>query len=453
MKQLKRRAIFVLIFALLLTAGAVLFCVRYAAQGREWATSSVNMSAYSGGSLSSGTLYDRNGILLYDCETQSYADSALTRRATLHLIGDLQGNIAVGARKLFAEQLAAYNPITGLSAEGNNVYLSVDAALNETAYEALNGRSGTVAVYNYETGEVLCMVSAPSFDPTNSEQVAAVASGDSTYSGAYLNRFLSSTYTPGSTFKLVTSAAALETLGNMSDFSFTCTGSYQIGNDTVTCPYVHGEQNFEAALSNSCNCAYACLALQLGGNTLERYAEKAGLLDSLDISGVSTAKGSFTVAEDDTLDLGWSGVGQYQDLVCPANMLTLMGCIAGNGSAASPRLLSRVTSRSGLPAAGVSKTTASIGWSSSTCKTLKSMMRNNVTATYGQSQFGDLAVCAKSGTAEVGGDAAPHAWFVGFIDDAEHPYAFVVVVENGGWGSSTAGSIAAEVLNELCAED
>ena len=87
-----------------------------------------------------------------------------------------------------------------------------------------------------------------------------------------------------------------------------------------------------------------------------------------------------------------------------------------------------------------------------TCETLQALMRNNVQQTYGQSQFGDLAVCAKSGTAEVGSGLSPHAWFVGFIDDEAHPYAFVVLVENGGGGASTAGSIAATVLNQLCQE-
>ena len=70
----------------------------------------------------------------------------------------------------------------------------------------------------------------------------------------------------------------------------------------------------------------------------------------------------------------------------------------------------------------------------------------------GQAQFGDLAVCAKSGTAEVGGGQEPHAWFAGFIDDPEHPLAFLVLVENGGGGARVAGSIAAQVLAQATAE-
>ena len=91
-------------------------------------------------------------------------------------------------------------------------------------------------------------------------------------------------------------------------------------------------------------------------------------------------------------------------------------------------------------------------YSAETCQRLKEMMRNNVLTQYGQAQFGDLPVCAKSGTAEVGGGQQPHAWFAGFIDDPEHPLAFVVLVENGGGGAAEAGSIAAKLLAQATGE-
>ena len=115
-----------------------------------------------------------------------------------------------------------------------------------------------------------------------------------------------------------------------------------------------------------------------------------------------------------------------------------------------PSSVSRITGTA-LPAAFPDgKETYSV-FSQSTCQRLKAMMRNNVTSQYGQSQFGDLAVCAKSGTAEVG-SGEPHAWFTGFIDDPDHPLAFVVLVENGGGGAKVAGSIAAKVLLQATAE-
>ena len=83
-----------------------------------------------------------------------------------------------------------------------------------------------------------------------------------------------------------------------------------------------------------------------------------------------------------------------------------------------------------------------------TAETVKELLRYNVTSYYGDWRFPDLAVCAKSGTAEIAEGDTPHAWFTGFLDDPEHPYAFAVFVENGGWGVSVAGAVANEVLQQ-----
>ncbi len=448
MKQLKTRTLFVLFFILTLILGMCVLLVFYVLNGASWASYSANRHVYSNGSISSGSIADRNGVTLYDCENDAYNDDYEIRVSTVHAVGDRNGSISVGAKSVFADELVGFSLIFGTNGTGNQVNLTLDAELNKVAYEAMDGRNGVVALYNYETGDLLCMLSTPAFDPDDEDEIAAINAGDEEYDGAYLNRFLSSTYTPGSTFKLVTSAAAIETLGDLDSFSYTCDGSLEYDDgSTVTCPSAHGTVDFETALADSCNGAFAALANEIGSETLQQYAEEAGLLSSLNVSGIPTATGNFSTTVS-AVDEGWSGVGQYEDLVNPCAMLTLMGCIASGGEAAAPRLLLSVTGSVGLTTTE-SRETTSIGWDSSTCQQLKTMMRNNVVSHYGQSQFGDLAVCAKSGTAEVG-SGSPHAWFVGFIDDEEYPYAFVVVVENGGWGSSVAGSVAAAVLEAAC---
>lgn len=134
------------------------------------------------------------------------------------------------------------------------------------------------------------MVSSPAYDPTDEDEVAAVEDGDSDYAGAYMNRFLQSTFTPGSIFKVITAAAALENLDTDS-FTYSCDGVLTINGEKVTCPHAHGDLDFQTALAKSCNGAFATLALQLGGDTLKEYAQKAGLLDSVDISGYQSAVG------------------------------------------------------------------------------------------------------------------------------------------------------------------
>ena len=197
----------------------------------------------------------------------------------------------------------------------------------------------------------------------------------------------------------------------------------------------------------------ATLAMELGGSTLAKYVEQAGLLDSLNVNGISTASGSFVAEEDGSAYLGWSGVGQDKDLVNPCSLLAFMGSIANEGEAVVPNLVgSETIGGTAIPAALPDGKDTYETYSAETCQRLKEMMRNNVVTEYGQSQFGDLAVCAKSGTAEVGGGAEPHAWFAGFIDDPDHPLAFVVLVENGSAGARVAGSVAAQVLAQATAE-
>ncbi len=443
MKQVKRRTLLVLLLVVGLFAGIVFFCTEYAAKGGAWASFTANDNTHTDGRLNMGQILDRSGKLLYDAQTGEYAEDWITRISTLHAVGDGSGFIGTSARSAFADRLVGFDPIFGTTGGGNKLYLTIDADLNETAYGLLSGNKGVVAVYNYQTGEVLCMVSAPAYDPlyppTNVD-------GDPAYDGVYMNRFLSSAFTPGSVFKVVTTAAALEKLSGILDRTFVCEGEYRIGDDVITCPHVHGEMDLYGAFANSCNCVYAQLAMELGGETLEKCAEEAGLLDAIAVSGLATASGSFTIGE--SYELGWSGVGQYEDMVNPCTMLTLMGSIAREGAPTLPRLIHKERSVNGIPHPVPGRKVGNATFDKSTCRTLKEMMANNVAVTYGQSNFGDLKICAKSGTAEVEAGAQPHAWFVGFLDDAEHPLAFVVLVENGGSGASVAGNIASQVLQQ-----
>ena len=129
-------------------------------------------------------------------------------------------------------------------------------------------------------------------------------------------------------------------------------------------------------------------------------------------------------------------------------MMVWMGAVANGGKAAVPRLIQEVDG--GLPQISLpfGKETGTL-IQSDTARTLADMMAQNVVQTYGSGRFPNMDICAKSGTAEVGGDKRPNAWFVGFLRNEDAPYAFAVVVEEGGSGASAAGNVAAQVLNAL----
>ena len=424
MKKVKNRGAFVLLIALFCALGLALYCARYVLHGREWAS-------FSGGGTTMGLLYDRNDILLADAGAKTYSDDYTTRVANFHVTGDYIGNVGTGALTRLTGELAGFDLINGTyHPQVHKAHLTVDANLNNEAYAALAGRKGSVQIVNYKTGELLCMVSSPSMDPYTPDNIP---------DGAYLNRAISAAYVPGSVFKLVTLAAALETIDDIYDRTFYCGGSVMVGADQLNCTGVHGNQTIEQALANSCNCAFSELAQTLGSDVLLAYAKKLGITESHAIDGIYTAAGSIDPYEKGNINLSWSAIGQSTDLVCPNTMLRLVSAIGNGGTLVEPTMVGHGRSQ---------KTTKLLD--ADTAEKMASMMNYNVQYAYGAGSFPGLNVCAKTGTAEVG-DGTDHAWFVGFLDDEAHPYAFVVQVERGGGGLSVAGAIANRVLQKAVA--
>jgi peptidoglycan glycosyltransferase len=147
-------------------------------------------------------------------------------------------------------------------------------------------------------------------------------------------------------------------------------------------------------------------------------------------------------------DVAWASVGQYETLVNPYHMLTLLGAVANDGNAVLPFAVSSVTTPTGKE---VQKNTAQTeGYlTAEISNKIKEMMRKTVENNYGDYNFQGLSMCGKTGTAEVDDKNEPHSWFVGFSQNEKCPVAIVVVVENGGWGSSAALPIASGVMKEI----
>lgn len=420
MKKVKRRATAALLIAALLVVGLAVYLVRLADDGGAWAS-------YFSGGTPGGTILDRNGVVLYssDEDGYSFAEDWSTRVSCYHLLGDPNGNVRTGALRQFRDRLAGYSFLEGATS-GKTISLSVDSTLNVTAYSALAGRNGAVMLMDYTTGEVLCMVSSPGDDPENPSSEPA--------DGTYLNKCLSSSFTPGSVFKLVTLAAAIDNIPDLFERSLWCEGEMIVDGALLTCTGSHGSQTIEQALANSCNCAFGTLALELGPELMAEYAEKLGMTASLQLDGMDVLPGSFTKGEAGSVGLAWSGVGQYEDLVCPYAMLRYVSAIANGGSVYEPTLLGH---------GSLDRETELL--SAETAQRIAEMMNYNVQNAYGSWVFPGLDVSAKTGTAEVG-DGTSHAWMTGFLNDPAHPYAFVVILEHAGGGLANAGPVANAVL-------
>ena len=175
MKSIAKRTGFALVLACVLLFGVLTFAIRYFLYADRWVSFTGSPHVYTNGRLDTGEILDRSGTVLYSADSkQLYADSAKIRKATLHLLGDRAGNIPPRLLRAYASKLFGYDKLNGTAAMetgGGELKLTVSAQAQAIALQAMNGRKGTVGVYNYRTGEILCALSSPTFDPLDPPNV------------------------------------------------------------------------------------------------------------------------------------------------------------------------------------------------------------------------------------------------------------------------------------------
>lgn len=449
MKKLSLRSVIMLFIAAIFVLGLCIFCGIYVSSSADWTTYQGNHRLYSNGEfVGAGKITDIAGTTLAETKDgkRIYNSSYTTRISTLHAVGDTRGFINTGVQSAFREKLSGYNLFTGLFGTNTgycDMQLTINADVSAAALNALGNHAGTVGLYNYKTGELLCMVSSPTFDVNNAENIYA-AQGKG-YEGVFINRFLGATYAPGSTFKIVTAMAAVETFSDAYTRTYNCKGECTIGGEQVKCTGYHGDIKLEKAFAVSCNCYFSQLAVDLGKKTMTRYAEKFGFNKKYYLEGMPAAVSSYDVGDARTIQLGWSGIGQYNDMQNPLQYLTSVGGVANGGTPIKPYFIKKIKNAYGITTYRGGKQSGTRVCSKDTAEKLEKLMRGAVEITYGAYFFGDLTVCGKTGTAEVD-KRIPHAEFVGFCTDEEYPFAFIVVAEEGGSGNDLAKSIANSTL-------
>ena len=449
MNRVTKRSWLMGLFILLLLGGMGFFVLEYTVKADKWVVSPGSPHVFKGSNLGTGTVVDRDNVVLLDVEEErKYSDNAQTRASTMHWLGDRQGSIQAGAVGSYAAIMSGYDKVNGLydfSGSGGVEKLTLSARVQNAALTALNGRKGTVGIYNYKTGEILCAVTSPTYDPDNVPDIEGDTSGK--FEGVYLNRFLQSSYVPGSIFKVVTTAAALECVPDIESKTFYCDGSYEYGTEAVTCETAHGTLDLKGALAHSCNCGFAQIAQLVGRKNMEKYVKKFGITQSVSFDGVTSAVGNYDISNTGGASFAWSCIGQHSDLINPARFMTFMGTIANGGKGVEPFLVSSVARGEEMVYEAKANATDRI-MSQTTAEKLQSYLRNNVQIIYGDGHFPGLTVCAKSGTSQLGGGQKSNAMFSGFLLDEKYPLAFIVVVENGGYGSATCVPVLAPVLQE-----
>jgi peptidoglycan glycosyltransferase len=343
--------------------------------------------------------------------------------------------------------------ITGRKTSGATLELTIDPKAQKAANDALGRSKGAVVALDPTTGAILAMVSHPQYDPNpiSGHDLGKAATAWKQLSNdpdkAYLNRSINELYPPGSTFKVVTAAAALEN-GVVSNENSTVPGpatldlpltDTNLPNETHQPCGPNDRTTLIHALEISCNTAFGSLGLELGGEKIRAQAAKFGFGDSLQIPMRVTP--SSVPADLNEPQAAQAAIGQYDVRTTPLQMAMVAAGIANGGSVMTPYLIQSVRSANlDIIESAPDPVELSQAVSPQTASTLTKMMVSVVDHGSGaRAQIPGVEVAGKTGTAQHDPGKPPHAWFISFAPATNPKVAVAVVVEDGGVTGSEVG--------------
>jgi len=409
----------------------------------------------------------KSGDIIGKMGIEQWADMALKGES-----GGEQIEVNVNGRKL--------NVIGGVEAlSGYNVVLTIDADLQKMCWDALQDRAGTVVMMNPRNGSVLAMVSKPSFDPNMFNRGISGENWNSLVKNPLCpmqNRAIAGQYPPGSTFKLVVAAAALEEGLITPKTSFLCTGAHQVANRSFRCwkKQGHGLVNLYRAIVESCDVYFYNVGSQIGVDTLAEYAKKFGLGAKASIALSGEREGLIPTKQwklkryHEPWQLGETialSIGQGFILVTPLQLVRFYSALANGGTLYTPRLIKRIVTESGqiieeFPPLAETRIPIRAG----NLKVLQHALWGAVNekhATGWVLRRPQRDVCGKTGTAQVvemPGDEEDveredipykhrdHALFVCFAPRQNPEIVVAVIIEHGGHGGAAAAQVAREII-------
>ncbi|MFE0025912.1 peptidoglycan D,D-transpeptidase FtsI family protein [Amycolatopsis sp. NPDC059021] len=363
--------------------------------------------------------------------------------------------------RLFVRRLS--DMVTGRDPRGGNVRLTIDPAVQKAAYDGMtkHGYTGAVVALEPKTGRILAMVSTPSYDPNKlsthngKDQIAAWESyNDKNGKNPMQNRAIQEYYPPGSTFKLVTAAAALEA-GKKPTDKIDTSPNTKLPGTNVTLENYGGEvcpgDTFKDALAYSCNVPFAQMAGELGKDKLNKTAANYGIGQN-NLTVPMKVQPSTLGPLDSPGALYQSGIGQRDVRLTPLQDAMLSATIANGGMAMTPQLVQSVLAPdlSTIEDYTPKELTGTPVMSSENNGILKDMMIASEANTKGGGKNPKIQIASKTGTAEHGVNpkqTPPHAWYTAFAPANDPQIAVAVIVESGGNRglAATGGSVAAEI--------
>jgi penicillin-binding protein 2 len=351
---------------------------------------------------------------------------------------------------------------------GSNVFLTIDRKIQEAAEAAFVGKKGTVVAMNPTTGEILAMVSRPSFDPNlfaqrlSGEEWRRIAT-DATH--PLQNRAFQAQYPPGSIFKLMVAIAGLESGALTPETKFNCPGQFYLGNVKFDDwkKGGHGTLDLRGAIVNSCNVYFYQAGLRVGIDEIVRVSRAFGLGEPPGLGLGDEAKGNLPNPQPKRKGQPiWTAgntviasIGQGMVVTSPMQILAMVSAIANGGTIYRPFVVKKIVSLSGdVLEEYEPEAMRQVNVKPETLAFIRQAMLGVVNEGTGQrAKVPGLPIGGKSGTAQVvkkgeekrQADLKDHAWFASFAPVDNPQLAVVVLVENGGFGGAVAAPVAKAV--------
>ena len=429
-----------------------------------------------------GTIYDRNGTELAISER---IDETSQKRTYLydylfaHPLGYIDQTYGLsGLEENYDEVLRTSNTLTtsfrsllknmdfstfisSLNSDeekiGNGIITTLDLELQRVAYNALGNNKGAVVALNPKTGEILAMVSNPSFNPNDLASEIERANEGSEADTPLLNRAIDGRYPPGSVFKTVTLSSALENIDGVASREFDDEGkiTFDDGTELNNFAYeVHGIIDLRRAYRVSSNVVFGTLAMELGNEKLKSTAESFGFNSVIEGEGLTIAESIFPTLKDyEEGNIAQSGIGQGSVLSTPMQMALVAATVGNDGILMRPKLVNTIVDKNGNTVRNIASDEIRRAIPSDVAATVRDYMKylvdNNI---YRWPAFEGTNAGGKTGTADYnlpdGSEAVPHGWFISVAPMDDPQIAVAVIVENGESGAGSAATIASLVVRQ-----
>ena len=429
-----------------------------------------------------GTIYDRNGTELAISER---IDETSQKRTYLydylfaHPLGYIDQTYGLsGLEENYDEVLRSSNSLTtsfrsllknmdfstfisSLNSDeekiGNGIITTLDLELQRVAYNALGNNKGAVVALNPKTGEILAMVSNPSFNPNDLASEIERANEGSEADTPLLNRAIDGRYPPGSVFKTVTLSSALENIDGVASREFDDEGkiTFDDGTELNNFAYeVHGIIDLRRAYRVSSNVVFGTLAMELGNEKLKSTAESFGFNSVIEGEGLTIAESIFPTLKDyEEGNIAQSGIGQGSVLSTPMQMALVAATVGNDGILMRPKLVNTIVDKNGNTVRNIASDEIRRAIPSDVAATVRDYMKylvdNNI---YRWPAFEGTNAGGKTGTADYnlpdGSEAIPHGWFISVAPMDDPQIAVAVIVENGESGAGSAATIASLVVRQ-----